>query len=58
MKYRGDYARVNWFGVLNEELDRLDLIQLLNFTTWSRIVINDQRTPILDHNYVTPFSLL
>ena len=46
------YKYENFFNDFDEVLFNMNLIQLINFPTWSRIVNNVLRESILDHVYV------
>ena len=46
------YGHKNFFMDFNEVLAEYNLIQLVNFVTWSRMNGNNVRTSILDHIYV------
>ena len=45
------YSHKNFFSDFDETLVNCDLIQLVGFVTWSRMVGNMRRTSILDHVY-------
>ena len=47
-----DYPRKDLFEELDNVFDPLNLIQLINFPTWQRIINNELRESILDHIYV------
>ena len=51
-------SNANLFAVLDEGFDDLNLLQLVNFSTWSRIVGNTTRSSILDHIYVDNVELV
>ena len=57
-KYSLEYSNSNLFTVLNDSLDRLNLIQLVNFPTWERMIRGTIKNSILDHIYVNDFSLI
>ena len=46
-----DYAFKNYFNDMSEKLNNYDMIQLVKFPTWSRIVNGALRESILDHVY-------
>ena len=46
------------FEIFDEKLDDLNLIQLVNFDTWSRIVGLESRSSVLDHVYVNCVGLV
>ena len=47
-----NYAHKNLFSDSDEELSSCDLIQMIEFDTWSRIVGNELKVSILDHVYI------
>ena len=47
-----DYPRKDLFEELDNVFDPLNLIQLINFPTWQRIVNNELKESTLDHIYV------
>ena len=49
MRYDLNYGHYDLFVEFEEILGNLDLIQMVDFTTWSRIVNNALRSSILDH---------
>ena len=53
-----NYANANLFEVFDSRLDDLNLIQLVNFDTWSRMVGLVFRSSILDHIYVNKVGLI
>ena len=46
-----DYSHKNYFVSLNEAFMPLNLIQLVNFETWSRVINNTFCSSIIDHVY-------
>ena len=53
------YAFNHYFDDMDLALDNLNLVQLVNFPTWSRFVHNDLRESILDHVYTnSPTSVV
>ena len=51
-RYDVNYSHKNYFTKLNEAFESLDLIQLVNFDTWSRFINNIRHSSIIDHIYV------
>ena len=51
-KFNVNYQRKNYFELFDELLGTLNLIQLVNFETWSRMVGLVLRSSNLDHIYV------
>ena len=51
-KYKNDYAYKSYYEFLNEYFDPLNLIQLVEFETWSRLVNGTWRSSVLDHIYI------
>ena len=47
-----DYCNANLFEEFDLRLEFLDLVQLVNFDTWSRLVGTNVRSSCLDHIYV------
>ena len=47
-----DYRCRDLFGDLDDVFDELNLIQMVHFPTWQRIVNNELRNSTLDHIYV------
>ena len=52
------YQRRALFELFDEKLENLDLIQLINFDTWSRIVGLELKSSTLDHIYVDNVTLV
>ena len=50
--YDDNYCNKNLFSDFNDVLSEFNLIQLVNFETWSRLVGSVRRSSILDHIYV------
>ena len=50
-----NYGHKNMFGDFEDSLADFELIQMVKFVTWSRMVGLVRRTPILDHIYVKRF---
>ena len=46
------HTNKNLFQILNSTFDDLNLIQLVEFPTWQRIINNVKKESILDHIYV------
>ena len=57
-RYHTDYANKNLFDILNDKIDQLDLIQLVTFPTWSRLVNASFKSSILDHIYTQDITLV
>ena len=51
-KFDMNYSHKNYFTKLNESFDSKDLIQIVNFDTWSRQINGTHHSSILDHVYV------
>ena len=51
-RFSVDYRLKNLFELQNATFENLNLIQLVQFPTWKRIVNNSQKESILDHIYV------
>ena len=52
------YSHKNYFNSLIETFTDLNLIQIVTFNTWSRVVNNVECTSILDHIYVKNPSII
>jgi hypothetical protein len=52
-KGNNSYHFKRYFDDLDVVLDELNLVQLVNFPTWSRMVNNSHRESVLDHIYVS-----
>ena len=48
-KHLDDYSHKNYFEDMDTRLDQFDLVQVVDFITWSRTVNGDLKTSILDH---------
>ena len=53
-----NYDRKNYFELFEEKLGDLNLIQMVKFVTWSRLVGLVLRSSILDHIYVNGVNLI
>ena len=53
MKNNVNYRYDNMFNDFDDIFDNLNLIQMVEFKTWSRVVNNVLRESIIDHIYVT-----
>ena len=53
-----EYSHANYFDILNETIEPFNLIQLVDFPTWERLIIAELKQSILDHVYVRDFSFL
>ena len=53
-----NYQRENLFGLFENKLGELNLLQLVNFDTWSRLVGLTLRSSLLDHIYVSSVDLV
>ena len=53
-----NYQRKDYFEVFEEKLGELNLLQLLHFDTWSRLVGSVTRSSLLDHLYVNNVTLV
>ena len=56
--YDDNYAHKNLFDDLDSELSCFNLIQIVNFVTWSRMVGLNVRSSILDHIYLDWLNLI
>ena len=52
-KHNIEYRNHKLFTELNETMDRIRLVQLVDFMTWQRVVENVQKESILDHLYTS-----
>ena len=52
------YQRRDYFDLFEEKLGEFNLLQLVNFDTWSRMVGSTLRSSILDHIYVSNVTLI
>ena len=52
------YERKNYFELFEEKLGDLNLIQMVKFVTWSRLIGLVLRSSILDHIYVNGVTLI
>ena len=57
-KYRIDYAYRSYYESLDEHFDQLNLVQLVEFETWSRLVQGTWRSSILDHVYTNDGTVI
>ena len=57
-KHDVNYSNASLFTVFDESFDDLNLLQLVNFSTWSRIVGTMKRSSILDHIYVNDICVV
>lgn len=57
-RYQTDYVNRRLFEILNEYFDQLDLIQLVKFPTWSRLVNASLKSSVLDHIYTQDITLV
>ena len=48
-KFKNDYAYKSYYDLLDEHFDPLNLVQLVEFETWSRLVNGTWRSSGLDH---------
>ena len=58
MQLRSDYPHKQMFLKLTTLIENLNLIQLVDFPTWSRYVRNSLKDSILDHVYVNNMALI
>ena len=47
-----NYSHKNYFRLMNEKFETLNLIQIVTFDTWSRFINNTLHSSTLDHIYV------
>ena len=52
MRNQIDYRHHDLSRLLEEATERMNMIQLITFDTWERIVLNNIRKSCLDHIYV------
>jgi hypothetical protein len=57
-RYDVEYRLRDLFGSFDEILGGINLVQMIDFTTWSRMVLNVYRESILDHVYCTDHELI
>ena len=57
-RYDVEYRLRDLFGCFDEILGGLNLVQMIDFPTWSRVVLNVYRESILDHVYCTDPELI
>ena len=57
-KYDVTYSHKNYFTTLNEEFDQLQLLQIVNFHTWSRVINSTLCSSIIDHIYTRDTTLI
>ena len=51
-RFEINYSHKHYFEALNNHFDRHNLIQIIDFDTWSRVVNNIPKTSIIDHVYL------
>ena len=51
-RYDINYSHKHYFTILNNLLQTSNLIQIVNFDTWSRFINNVKHSSVLDHIYV------
>ena len=56
--YDVNYNNKNLFSDFDEVLSEFELIQLVKFETWSRMVGTERRSSILDHIYIKDPTLV
>ena len=56
--YDDNYRNKNLFTDFDEMLSEFNLVQLVNFVTWSRMDGSERRISILDHIYVKDLTLV
>ena len=52
------YSHRNYFIELEPLLESFGLIQIINFDTWSRIILNQKKSSCIDHIYIRNPSLI
>ena len=57
LKNNVDYRYANMYNDFDDVFSNVNLIQMVEFPTWSRIVNNVLRESILDHIYLTSFKI-
>ena len=56
--YDENYCNTNLFEDFDEVLSDYNIIQIVNFSTWSRMIGTVRKTSILDHIYIRdPISI-
>ena len=58
MQLRNDYPHKNLFNQLINTTDKMHLIQLVDFPTWSRFVNNTLKSSTLDHVYTNNLAII
>ena len=58
MKYHNDYSNKWYFEKLTEIFEGLELVQLVDFITWTRLVNTQWRRSVLDHICVRDATLI
>ena len=51
-KHDVDKSRKHYFAALDILLEKLNLTQILNFDTWSRINMNQKRSSVINNVYI------
>ena len=51
-KHDVTYSHYNYFVAIEPIIEKFNLIQIVNFNTWSRVVLNQIKTSCLDHIYL------
>ena len=47
-----NYSHKHYFDALETIIEKFNLAQIVNFDTWSRIVMNQKRSSLIDHVYI------
>ena len=50
--YNDNYSNKHYFSDFDEVLSEFELVQIVKFETWSRLVGPERRSSILDHFYI------
>ena len=53
-----DYAYSNYFDDIDEAFGDFNVLQLIDFVTWTRLINNVNKSSILDHLYVTDATVV
>ena len=58
LNHKTSYNYKSFFEKLNEVFTPLNLKQIVNFSTWSRVINNQLKESILDHIYINDVTLI
>ena len=51
-KHDVTYSHYNYFTAMETLVEKFNLIQIVNFDTWSRTILNEVKSSCIDHVYV------